>query len=86
MQYAQMKKDANDRIVTERFMYENHEEQLRVYLYYKLAHCGILEMPSLSTVREIHLRLVEGVKHKLMRCSVHARAFSSAPAAFSFCL
>jgi len=73
MQYAQMKKDANDRIVTDRFMYENHEEQLRVYLYYKLAHCGILEMPSLSTVREIHLRLVEGVKHKLMRSTVHAR-------------
>ena len=45
MQYAQMKKDANDRIVTERFMYENQEEQYRVYLYYKLAHCGILEMP-----------------------------------------
>ena len=73
MQYAQMKKDANDRVVSERFIYENQEEQYRVFLYYKLAYVGILEMPSLSTIREVHLRLVEGVKKKLNRASVHAR-------------
>tara|TARA_B110000211_G_C14083273_1_gene555558 strand:+ start:1019 stop:4150 length:3132 start_codon:yes stop_codon:yes gene_type:complete len=73
MKHAQRKKNATDDIVTQRFLYQNHEEQLRVYLYYKLAYCGVLEMPSMATIQTIHLRLVEGVKTILPRCRVHSR-------------
>ena len=73
MQYSQMKKDKSDEAVSTRFKNAQKEEQFRVYLYYKLSYVGILSMPTLATIREIHLRLVEGVKKFLPRSNVHAR-------------
>jgi len=73
MQYSQMKKDKSDEAVSDRFKNAQKEEQFRVYLYYKLSYVGILSMPTLATIREIHLRLVEGVKKFLPRSNVHAR-------------